>query len=405
MNATRYRRRAAVLSAATVAVTLAAAGLATPARAAALGTLTITPGNGSISANPMFTQATTSAACPATYGDNASLKIGRSGGPYNNLRATSSGDFDAAPFPLAPNRSFRTALGAAAADGNWVVVVECAGQTTGTHPERFVTAITVAGDTWQVAGAASEPVATATSLTVTPAGPVAEGTEVTLKATVTPAAAGTVTFRDGSATVATGAVADGTATAAVSSLAAGAHSLTAAFTPADAAAHRPSTSDATTLQVTARPTGVTAEQQLSAAVVSGGLTLSLAGTAVTLAGGAVGGRATGALNKATVTDARGDNSGWDLVGQVTAFTGTPNGSIPADQLGWAPTAGKVSGSGTVAAGGAAAPGSGLGTPRKLCGAGAGASAGTYECSAGLTLGIPESAAPGTYRATLTLTLS
>ncbi|MEV6350734.1 HtaA domain-containing protein [Actinoplanes sp. NPDC051851] len=156
-----------------------------------------------------------------------------------------------------------------------------------------------------------------------------------------------------------------------------------------------------------------AAQTITAAVAGGALTLTSAGSAVSLSAATPGQTATGSLNAVTVSDLRGTNSGWDLVGQVTDFTATGGGSIPAANLGWTPSAavastGLVSAGGVknvVAAGDTVAPGTGLGSSRTLCTADTGSSLGSATCGAALSLGIPESSAAGEYSAVLTLTLS
>ncbi|WP_433792602.1 HtaA domain-containing protein [Actinoplanes sp. CA-252034] len=155
-----------------------------------------------------------------------------------------------------------------------------------------------------------------------------------------------------------------------------------------------------------------AAQTIKAAVSGGALTLTSAGTAVTLSAATPGQTATGALNAVTVSDLRGTNAGWDLVGQVTEFKST-GGVIPAANLGWTPTA-QVAATSLVAAngvankvapGGPVAPGTGLGASRTLCSAETGTSLGSATCGAALNLGIPESSAAGEYSAVLTLTLA
>jgi hypothetical protein len=161
------------------------------------------------------------------------------------------------------------------------------------------------------------------------------------------------------------------------------------------------------------PGGGGADQELSAQVLqSGPLTLTSAGTSVTLSAAHPGGVATGALHPVTVSDLRGSNAGWHLVGQVETFTSPLGGTIAADNLGWTPSAapvddGLVGAAGVVTPGGRATPGdgTGLGSARTLCGSAAGASAGTFRCDAALDLGLPAATAPGDYTATLTLTLS
>lgn len=161
------------------------------------------------------------------------------------------------------------------------------------------------------------------------------------------------------------------------------------------------------------PPGGSADQEITAEVrATGPLTLAAAGTAVALSAADPGGTATGALHTLTVSDQRGNNAGWSLVGQVENFTAGHGGVIAADNLGWAPTAsvvddGLVGSDGVVTPGGTAAPGAGtgLGTARTLCAAPGGASGGRFECGAGLSLGVPASSLPGDYTATLTVTLS
>ncbi|MFU8870445.1 Ig-like domain-containing protein [Micromonospora sp. SL4-19] len=406
----RAARMAALLGAAVLS-SVAVVGVSSPAFAADLGTLTITPTSGSVGsgvddATPMFTSAATSAACPTGYGTNAVAKVGPVGGPYNNLnKIGSDNNYDAGPFSLGTNRSMARALGGVPANGNYEIVIQCSGEILGDNPNYFRAPIKVNNGTWTVAGVVvAEP--TTTTLAASPAGTAAYGAPVTLTATVTPSAAtGTVAFKRGATTVGTAPVSGGTASLAASNLPIGTLSLTAVFTPAGSD-YAGSTSAAVSYEITAPVGGASGSQTILADVAPGAFSLGLAGDTVNLTGGVVGGQATGGLNKATVTDLRGTNAGWNLVGQVQDFA---NGGtqIPGDNLGWAPNAAKVDASGTVVAGATAAPGtgSGLGSARTLCKADSGASAGVFECGAGLTLDIPDSAVPGSYAATLTLTLA
>lgn len=159
--------------------------------------------------------------------------------------------------------------------------------------------------------------------------------------------------------------------------------------------------------------GQSANQQILADVAAGPLTLSVAGDTVQLSTSTLDGNgayqtATGALNTATVSDLRGTNAGWNLVGQVTDFTGDA-GTIGAENLGWQPSAAAVDtgigAPGTVTAGNTVQPGQGLGVARTLASAAPGASAGTFTAGAQLSLGIPADTVPGDYAAVLTLTLS
>ncbi|MGN9911054.1 hypothetical protein ACTMTJ_26200 [Phytohabitans sp. LJ34] len=123
-----------------------------PAPVVHLGTVTLSQSTGLVSDTPVFASGTTSAACPSGYGDNVALRVGRPEGPFSNLRAAlGAGGYDTAPVTIEPNRSFTTALGGVApGEGEWWVVVECFSATQGQHPDRFVTPIIVAGDTWTV---------------------------------------------------------------------------------------------------------------------------------------------------------------------------------------------------------------------------------------------------------------
>jgi len=121
--------------------------------------------------------------------------------------------------------------------------------------------------------------------------------------------------------------------------------------------------------------------------------------------GTVGGSANGSLNQATVTDLRGSNAGWDLTGSSSDFSGPA--TIAASNLGWVPTASRLSGSGTVVAGATVTPGvgNGLGATSTLCNAAGGSSAGRFTCAGQLNLNVPDNVPPGTYQALLTLTLA
>ncbi|MFC0532540.1 Ig-like domain-containing protein [Phytohabitans kaempferiae] len=399
----RMFARVGALLGATVMSAGVLVAVASPAQAASLGTITLTETNGTVDANPMFTSATSADPCPTGYGENAGLRVGPVGGPYQNLgRPLGGGGFDQADVTIEPNRSFATALGATPAPGNYLIIIECFSLTAGRHADEFQLPIVVEGSNWRVdTGPVAE--ATATDLAIAPAGPVESGAEVTLTATVTPAAAtGTVEFRRGAGTVIGSApVASGSATLTTTSLPIGTHSITASFVPANASAFQPSASSAQS--VTVEPgDGPSGQQEIVADVTPGAFSLAVAGNQALLAGGTVGGSATGDLQSATVTDLRGSNAGWDLTGQLEDFNTTPATTpIGAANLTWAPTASKTSGSGSVSAGTSAD----LGATRTLCSAAAASSAGVFSCGAGLTLSVPDTATPGGYAATLTLTLA
>jgi Bacterial Ig-like domain (group 3) len=401
MSKRMFARAGALLGAAVLSAGVLVA-VASPAQAASLGTITISETSGTVDANPMFVSGTSAAPCPTGFGENAGLRVGPVGGPYQNLaRALGGGGFDQAPVTIQPNRSLATALGATPAAGNYLIIIECFSLTAGRHPDEFQLPITVTGNTW-TAETGQEAEDTTTTLTASPASPVVTGTEVTLTATVAPsAAAGTVDFKRGATVIGSAPVNGGTATLTTTSLPIGTHSLTASFVPGDPGAFNPSTSSAVSYTVEAGE-GPGAEQEIVADITQGAFTLAVAGNTAALAGGTVGGSATGNLNTATVTDLRGTNAGWDLTGQMEDFNTVPATTpIPAGNLTWAPTANKTSGSGTVTAGASAD----LGAARTLCSAAATSSAGVFTCAGGLTLSVPDSASPGSYAATLTLTLA
>ncbi|GIF51165.1 Ig-like domain-containing protein [Asanoa ferruginea] len=393
-----FARAAALLGAASIAAGVLA-GIASPAQAASLGEVTLSQQSGSVNDTPIFASAT-SPACPTGYGENAALRVGRPGGPYNNLAvALGGGGFDEAPVTVNSNRSFTTALGGVApAAGEWWVIIECYSLTEGRHPDEFRTSIVVTGDQWRI------PVAeeTGTALSIAPTGGIERGQTATFTANVSPAtAAGTVEFKRGTSVIGSATVTNGVATFATTALPVGTYQFTAAFTPADATAFKPSVSTASSFTITpGTAPGPTADVEIIAPIDPGAFSLAVAAPTTSLTGGTVGGVATGTLPQATVVDLRGTNVGWSLTGQLEDFAQGTN-TIANSNLAWTPAAAKVSGSGAVTAGAAAD----LGDTRTLCSAVSGSSAGTFTCDAGLKLNIPDSVAPGEYAATLTLTLA
>lgn len=398
----RLLTRAATLAASTVVAAGVLVGVSTPASAAPLGTVNLSATSGTVTANPMFASATTSAPCPATFGEEAALRIGPAEtGPFTNLApSVGGGGFDTAPVTISPNRSFQTALGSAPADGRWWIVVECFSLTAGRNPNRFITEILVSGANWRVNTGAE---ATTTTLAVSPASPAPAGTPVTLTATVAPAAAaGSVEFFRGSVSLGTAAASGGTATLSNVTIPSGTWSLTARFTPANAGEYGASTSTAVSYTVEGGGGGQSVQQTITATVDPGAFTITLNGDGeVALQGGTVGGTATGSLDEVTITDLRGTNAGWNVTGQFPGFSQEGGAAtIPNSNLTWDPSATKTSGSGTVAEGATAD----LGDTRTLCSAASGSSAGVFVCDAGLSLAVPDNVPPGTYSGTLTLTL-
>jgi hypothetical protein len=163
--------------------------------------------------------------------------------------------------------------------------------------------------------------------------------------------------------------------------------------------------------VTPEPVGVT--QNITTEVLeTGGLTISVAGTNVTLPSPGLNGDGTamvtaGAINPVTVTDTRNTNAGWSANGQVSNFARSGGGgSIDGNQLGWAPKVTSTSEGQSVTPGAAIAAGTanGLTSSGVLGSAAVGASRGTAVLGADLELEVPTTVAPGTYTATLTLTV-
>ena len=68
---------------------------------------------------------------------------------------------------------------------------------------------------------------------------------------------------------------------------------------------------------------------LTLSVAGSSVTLSVAGSSVTLPAVANGAVTSGALNAATVSDLRGTNAGWSLVGQAGDFTAPELAPLPA----------------------------------------------------------------------------
>ncbi|GIJ54209.1 Ig-like domain repeat protein [Virgisporangium aurantiacum] len=396
----RLLTRAVTVAAGAIVAAGALVVVATPAQAAPLGTVNLSQQSGTVTATPIFASATTSVACPATFGEEAALRIGPANtGPFTNLAPSlGGGGYDQSPVTVNPNRSFQTALGQAPADGEWWVVVECFSLTAGRHPDRFVTPIFVQGGTWTTTPPAGAE-ATSTALSASPTSPQPAGTPITLTATVTPAAAGSVQFFRADVSLGTATVTGGTAVLSNVVLPDGVSALTAAFTPADPAAFKASTSAALNYSVTPAG-GQSVSQPLNATIEAGAFSIESSAAPVALAG-TVGGSATGSLNDVTVTDYRGTNAGWNVTGQFPGFTQQGgSGAIPAGNLSWAPSGNTTSGGGTVQAG----PSANLGAPTVLCRGSEGDSAGVFACDAGLTLTVPGDTVPGTYTGTLTLTL-
>lgn len=238
--------------------------------------------------------------------------------------------------------------------------------------------------------------------------------------TVATDAAGKVEFYNttGGAKVGEGNVTAGVATWTSAQLASGTYSYTARFISSDPSKYLSSEMTASQDVVhtfsgvyEGTPSDVNITVAIPASVSNNGLKLTVANAAVALTATQTAGNfvATGALGRATVADARQTKSAWNLNGKVTVFTNTTDTSktIPAGALGWAPSV--VSSDSAAVAGATVAPGAaGLGTPSILAQAAASTKPGTLTTvtDATLNFSVPAtgSVAPGTYGATLTLTL-
>ncbi|SNT12309.1 Ig-like domain (group 3) [Asanoa hainanensis] len=194
---TRLVARAALLAAAVTSIAGGTLVIATSgASAASLGEVELSQTQGYVTDTPMFASAK-SKACPAGFGENASLRVGPApSGPYNNLAVSlGGGGFDQADVEFAgetaPNRSFTTAMGGVApAEGNWVVIIECYSLTEGRNTDEFRTPIRVCGARWAVGTECPGKDLTFTTLTVSPSWSVLDDVPVTLTAAVTPAGVG-----------------------------------------------------------------------------------------------------------------------------------------------------------------------------------------------------------------------
>jgi hypothetical protein len=203
--------------------------------------------------------------------------------------------------------------------------------------------------------------------------------------------------------------ASGVATTTTTPSAAGTDALTAVFT-STATGYNGSTGS---LSLVVNPAGaqtagtipinvtVPTTGTLTVTVAAGTVSLSLSGSGSTLT-------ATAPMNNVTVSDTRNSAPGWSVSGQESIFTNTAvsTETIPADDLGWAPTAVNPLVGGAVL-GPTVAPGTspnGLGDAAQvLASATAGNGVGTNTLSATLTLDVPSTTPAGAYTGNLTIT--
>jgi Bacterial Ig-like domain (group 3) len=416
-----------------LAAIVASAGVsvlaATPALAAPIGSLSVSPANGTdITPNINFTS---SAACPAEA-TNVYVSISGAGFPAGS---NAVGNADIGIYSTTPAGGLVVPLGQTWGDlarsagaplplsGTATLTLVCtdlfASANLGDFPAQ-VTFTPATGTSFSYAQMVAGPQATTTTLTASPANPSPTDT-VTLTATVSPAAAaGSVQFRNGTSNLgAAVTVSGGTATFS-GTFTEGSHSLSAVFTPSNPTAYQSSTGTRTLVVTVTPPNSVT--QTITTSVpLTGALTISVANNQVNLpqltlnpAGTLL--STSGNINNTTVTDTRNSNPGWNVTGQTTDFSGTPAGTINGHNLGWTPAVVSSSTGQTVTAGPAVPPapgiapgasppdpGQGIKTSRTLASAAAGSGAGTAVLNANLALNAPTNTPPGTYSATLTLT--
>ncbi|MYW04531.1 hypothetical protein [Streptomyces sp. SID3343] len=148
-------------------------------------------------------------------------------------------------------------------------------------------------------------------------------------------------------------------------------------------------------------------QTLTGTITPGGLTMAQTGAGIDFGTTTLNGRtqtANAALNRVTVVDARGSDLGWQLTGTVSDLT-SETGTIPAANVAWTPSCAAAEGSPSTVTSGSTGP---IGSGATLCSVApgtAGPTGGRFTAAAELALTVPAFAKPGSYTATLTLTLS
>ena len=406
----RVGRVALLLGVATAAVggMILGAGAARASIGKDPGTVQLNPANGPTSSTPTWS---TTTACAAGFQGSAVFReVHSDGTTTNTISPTVNGT--TAPFSGTLQASIAQiqSAGGIPNGGTQELVVICFSgpSLTGTSDPEMDLFINYSADGSTYSTNTFQPLSTTTTLSGSP-DPATVGQTVTLTATETAAdgthPAGSVQFQAGGSTIGAPVAvnASGVASTTTTFAAAGTQSLSAVFTPTNTTSFFSSTSTATE---TVQPLGSNSGSEPLAVSVpaSGSFTLTVAPGTVTLT--VSGSGATGALNPITVADTRNTTPGWSVSGQAADFTGSgtaAGGSIPGNQLGWAPASASL-GTG-VTLGGTVAPGSpGLGTTAAvLASAHAGSGSGTSALGANLTLAIPAAAAAGSYTSSLTVT--
>jgi hypothetical protein len=390
----------------------------------------------------------TSDACPSP--DNVSATVATFNADTGSTPSSLASNTSSGPGPYAGSAMQATvaSLFANYTDGSnptFEVAVLCTDQATATttagayvpYQYAYIT-YTASSNTFVISAAGPAKTATTTTLTSQdttttgePTNTALTGDNVTFTATVadsdstTPA--GSILFQQGGTTIATQPVAalsgggfGATATTSFATANPTGYPVTATFTPTNTSTY--AGSNATINEIVTIAGSIVAPVTENLTVPSNGtITVTIDTNAVPIVGTTGSYVATGVFgtqnpagpNSTTstagvqVADSRNTFPGWYVTGQTSNFTLSGN-TIPGNQLGWAPNTGETwatTGSGQATLGSAVLPAApGLGTAAAtLFSAPAGGGFGTFDASAGLSLDIPTTAAPGAYTGTLTIT--
>jgi hypothetical protein len=426
MTLTRRRlgRTAALLgmvgAAASAAVLVPSVAQAATPIGADPGHLTLTPSSGALSLQPTWA---TDTPCGTNFNSSAKLEIVKDNGSV--IAASGTVTPVTAPFSgtLQANMTTIKNVAGMVAGHTYEFFVACQTATLQSDPEQS-TFVTISADGTSWSSSATPPaggaVTTTTTLTADPTS-ASQGDTVTLSATVAASdtagtdAAGKVEFFNGTTSLGSATVAAGKASLPVSTLPVGDDAITATFEPTDSTAFGTSTSAAVTVTVSSTGGGTTTpgngQETIDVNVVqaaSGSLTLTVDNTPVSMSTAKNIGTvldSTGTLSPVTVTDSRvPTRPGWDISGSVSDFTSGSH-TIDGNGLGWTPKLTTANTAGDVTAGGVVAPSNpGLKAAAPLASAAATHGAGTTVLGADLDLRAPVDTAPGSYSATLTVTL-
>ena len=151
------------------------------------------------------------------------------------------------------------------------------------------------------------------------------------------------------------------------------------------------------------------DQNVELDVIGGDLTMSQAADLIVMSPITLNGTdqvSNGAVNKVTVTDARGSSAGWSLSARLTDLTtggGTaPNSTIGASTFIWSPACQTTGGTAVVTPGTSTKLSN---SDQTFCQVASGQGGGKFTADAGLSVPVPATQAAGLYTGILTLTLS